>query len=819
MDNTILSPLTPSHLQNGRHHLDSLDLSPATKRALPQSSADEQSSKRLRTSPEEPSLYSDNVRRKLAATTRTGQACDRCKERKMKCDPDPIACQPCRQKNLKCYTTDRVSGLPRERGQSERVDGELTQIRDQLAEYQRRYGPLSAHRNPSISPQVPASSLLPHQLSHMQIQAQSQPDLPSPRYVGWAGRGQQDSIHRGPVEGTRANILDWGTIDSSNFDCETMREPMNDNIEVYNFSTTSVLKSIYQRQKIRIDDLHLPTRAEALEMASTFLSVMWAYYPVVHKVAFPDLICRFYDTPDQITLPEKIQVVQMLGVLNHQFAIRNQATAEKMKDAQRYFHFSLGHYPDLIKDSSLSAMQALAMLLLQFRNMPKPGYTWNLAQDLLQRCIELDYHRDPDKIVIPPDQCNPQAKEMRKRVFHGILGICVTTGCRLGRPAPWQFIQWDVPLPMQLLDDELTVKGISPKLSGRCDFWGAIHLAKLLPLYTELHNHILSVRKSPEDYTRTVEILHAKLDAWRAEWDTCTVNEDKTIYHWAISTLLIDTWAAEFVTYLRHPSLCTVSDSDYVERNLEECHKATKRMLGNCHKLSKTYKASDFTWHSTVAYTIAFGLTLHIHLRKSGLMTQERFDAVKNELAGWISAMRYADLVLATGDMLVKHFSPIVKKVQSELASRVIPATQPDNIVTRNSLSAISAPVASRSNSIVKQEHSPYPLVNGHASPGLANGHATPTPSPQTFQEPNWNYSNGRNSIVSTIYSMYPHASTTLPYVPLPTSLAPLLNEAPPTSTSPYPHPIIAVNDPAMAFAPHLYTDRSAVWPLAPETS
>ncbi|SPO02582.1 uncharacterized protein DNG_05255 [Cephalotrichum gorgonifer] len=48
--------------------------------------------------------------------TRTGQACDRCKTRKIKCDGLPEGCSPCATAGVDCYVTDRISGRTERRG-------------------------------------------------------------------------------------------------------------------------------------------------------------------------------------------------------------------------------------------------------------------------------------------------------------------------------------------------------------------------------------------------------------------------------------------------------------------------------------------------------------------------------------------------------------------------------------------------------------------------------------------------------------------------------------------------------------------------------
>lgn len=584
-------------------------------------------SKKQKSYPEEPLLYSESVRRKLANTSRTGQACDRCKERKMKCDTDPVACKPCASKNLPCYTTDRVTGQSRQRGEEDRVETEIQALKDQLHAYQTRYGPLSlespALTQPARSspPRPPPSSRPPHNATSsgtsfptVGTNNLTVSSMPNSHYVGWPAPAYVEPIHTTPIDGMVVDVLDWGRVDLSTFDCTIMRESGPQDSDRFNFSTNAVLRTMAQQQKI--DRPELPTKTQALEEARAFLRILWPFVPIVHKKTFITTVNRFYDDPKSITIPERVQILTMLAILAHQSSIRNKVLAEdKIQQSYRWFHSALYHYIDLLQDESLQAVQALSMLLILFRNLPKPGYTWSFGQKVLIRVIELNYHRDPDKIQIPKEQQNPLCHEMRKRIFHSILGICVTTGCRIGRPSPCQFGHWDVPLPMAVLDDEISETGLVAHPSGKCDYRLCIQLSRLLPLFTELFNYILSVRRSEKDYLAIVHALEIKIDAWRQDWDDFNVSEDKEDPTYIIGTLLFDSWQAEFMLYLHHPSVCTSKSAQIQGRNLEICYKATKKQLCTFHQLTTKYKACDFTWHSTVAYALGFGVVLQRYKR------------------------------------------------------------------------------------------------------------------------------------------------------------------------------------------------------------
>ncbi|KIW84735.1 hypothetical protein Z517_00123 [Fonsecaea pedrosoi CBS 271.37] len=671
-------------------------------------------SKRLKTLPEEPAQYSDAVRKKLASTSRTGQACDRCKERKMKCDTDPVACQPCRQKGLRCYTTDRVTGQARERGESHRAENELLFLREQLAAYQRRYGSLQRSDSSGIAPIVTPRSSISQSTAHSVSPTSSRLDA---KYIGWPAPDHSEALYSGPVKGTVVDIMD-GVVDIADWECEMMEDYATEITGKFNLSRTSIINTMCGLQ--RVEDPKLPPKEEALRDANHFLVIMSQYVPIVHRPSFMDLVNRFYDQPDSLTVAERLQVLIVFAIIAHQTAVRNHLhSAEKFDDSHRYLHCALGDYRELLQDRSLASMQAMALLIVHFRNLPKPGISWTYCHQVLVRAIELEYHRDPDKIRLPDGENDPLSKELRKRVFHSILGVCVTTGCRVGLPAPWQFQHIDIPLPRPIKDSEISKTGFASELSGQCEFWPCLHLAKLLPLLTELHNNIIAVRRPAEEYLQTVETLNTKIVAWRQDWDESTKNEPKHV-NLSVATLLFETWAAEYQLNLHHPVCCTSDDPEVMERHLDICHKSAKRLLQSFHRLSSRYKGVDFTWHSTLAYATGFGITLYVYNRKKGSVTAEQFEAMRNELKGWTSLMAYADLVLRTGNHLQRQFQPRVQALEDE-CRRILLEQPPKGHNSRSPISPVNHSIVGgtvkveQANALPFQEH-PSPNAAMHRS-------------------------------------------------------------------------------------------------------
>ncbi|DAA75941.1 TPA_exp: Uncharacterized protein A8136_1312 [Trichophyton benhamiae CBS 112371] len=68
--------------------------------------------------------YSELVQGQMSSTNRTGQACDRCKGRKMKCDSNSTGCANCVAGNLPCTQTDPITRVSYTRGELERLRAE-----------------------------------------------------------------------------------------------------------------------------------------------------------------------------------------------------------------------------------------------------------------------------------------------------------------------------------------------------------------------------------------------------------------------------------------------------------------------------------------------------------------------------------------------------------------------------------------------------------------------------------------------------------------------------------------------------------------------
>ncbi|KAJ5748538.1 uncharacterized protein N7511_010234 [Penicillium nucicola] len=79
--------------------------------------------------------WSAQMREKVnKSNRRIGQACDRCKAKKMRCTPDHDGCASCITHGLPCKVTDRVTGQTYIRGEAEQMRLRIKALNDQAEE-------------------------------------------------------------------------------------------------------------------------------------------------------------------------------------------------------------------------------------------------------------------------------------------------------------------------------------------------------------------------------------------------------------------------------------------------------------------------------------------------------------------------------------------------------------------------------------------------------------------------------------------------------------------------------------------------------------
>ena len=341
----------------------------------------------------------------------------------------------------------------------------------------------------------------------------------------------------------------------------------------------------------------------------------------------------------------------VLAIWMYQYGIRNNEKEgpELTRRSNAYYHYSLGFWPELKAGETLEDLEALALFCVFSRNFPKPGFSWGLCRQILNKAIELKYHRCPTRDPSPAvSKLNFVERERRKRVFWSLLTLNINISMKLDLPLPITMADIDLDFPLEVEDSELTPDGIITPTSGKCTIRPAIFLCKLMPLWVALYNDVLRVRKPGSNYVAVIHDLEYRLSHWEADMlrDNGRLWEggDWTLH---ISRLLLESWACEFRLVLHHPTLDISESSGFESHNLDLCHKAAQKLLGNVKELTITYKAADYTWHMTSVYVLAIGVTMHVNRQRKGRLTQENILFVEQELNAWLLVVGAAGKILS----------------------------------------------------------------------------------------------------------------------------------------------------------------------------
>jgi hypothetical protein len=318
-----------------------------------------------------------------------------------------------------------------------------------------------------------------------------------------------------------------------------------------------------------------------------------------------------------------------------QYGIRNREEPEKYAQlndlSNKHYHWSLSKFFDLAASQTVTAVQALAMIVAHTRNFPKPGCSWLIASYAFVRAIELNLHR----AVHIPGGGTTLDYEVRKRVWWAILGILCTLNGRLGKPMPISPEEYDVEFPIAINDEYLGEDGIlDPSKIGQCNYHVGLMGFRITPLFMEMYSKIYSVRRDPSVYVQVVTQLEEALgnlmdnmpDELRPE--KCQpVNQVFALYTQA--------FCLEFTLCLRHPSVCPTNDPKICSENTRICEDTARKLLKVVGSLVKM-KSLDTTWYQLAVYVAAIFSSLVAHWQRRYETTAYEVATLRDDMSRWL---------------------------------------------------------------------------------------------------------------------------------------------------------------------------------------
>ncbi|KAF2993586.1 hypothetical protein E8E13_000514 [Curvularia kusanoi] len=644
--------------------------------------------------------FSGSVKRKLADSKRTGQACDRCKIRKIRCDGRPEGCTPCEQNRTQCCTTDRITGKATVRGHAEAMETENQYLRTHLADLQAQLKDMGVEPRPppaySNMPWPPVAPAAPPQDAQDWSSAQRRPSA-SPlaaAAAAYAPAGDKADMHGLPqfkfgsigdnylgvasgdvllshIRGTSLSVFGH-EIDISDFGqdgAEYENSPM---------SYQTLVRVTMGNQ--HVDPAPLPPYEALREWATWYLRSLNPYTMLVHKPAFMDLIWRFGNDPNFTpSAPENVMVHMMLATIKYQIAARNSQQSSLMDESHAHYMYAASLYREVILGRhELADVQALAMISHHLRNFPKPGAAWIFTSLTYQFSLERGLHRSVKNWPESGKKFTELEIEMRKRIFWTIHALTMNLAGKLGRPMPISNDEMDVEFPEPLND---CLPGEEATLSPfhQCSFQVGIQIAKYTVWELDLYKTIYAVRSSQRSYMGSLQRLEAGIRKWKEELpyelrDASRAEPDDHIF-----ALYLEYWYQEFQLLLHHPSVCRSADLTILSSNLDKCAEASQKMLHNCVEMMHK-KSLDIVWINTVVYIAALFTTLYSSSRRKDSLTPVDMTRLKSDMATWLSILGECSQLSGNGDKMKRRISSIVDQALDTINDSIVKRTATESL-------------------------------------------------------------------------------------------------------------------------------------------
>ncbi|OTA68413.1 hypothetical protein K449DRAFT_323440 [Hypoxylon sp. EC38] len=647
-----------------------------------------------------PNDFSSVVKSKLQSYTRTGQACDRCKVRKIRCDALPEGCSHCINQNLECYVTDRVTGRTERRGYMQELEREKNDMLNRIRDLERLLQQNGIEVKPFRSSSTPVNNSTPDgglENTGGQIQdstARPQwnqsgssawvkdryrlPTIPVSNVLRSTAEPRLADTHIGvgadqaplsSIKGTTLSIL-GSTIDIGSFDVPDMDEPSPDapaHSPVYNKSVHAMLQSVTNINPV----LHVdyPPRADAFTYAEWYFLMIYPFHPVLHKPSFMNLLGRLYDDPNfKPTVAETTMIHLVFASIYLQYGLRNREQPEQRARlnelSNKHYHYALTKWFDLSTSKTLYDLQALAMLCVHTMRFPKSNTSSVLSNYALSMAIEFGLHRAWKK----PGEPTNLENELRKRVWWAILSTVVTLNGRMGRPMSIRLEDIDAEFPEMIADELLTEDGVDTTRSVPCRYEIGVAAFKISALFLEMFANVYCVRKDPSRYLPVIEAIEEQLQVWRDDLPpTLKANPAQLEHEQPMFALYAEYMALEFRLTLRHPAACISNDPKLIAENTKICEETAKNMLTILHKLYRL-KSLDSTWYCLAVYVTAIFSTLVAHWERRHNTTPAEVQALRADMDLWLTIVAETGNLMGCGMGLHDEVSSIIDRTIAWIA-------------------------------------------------------------------------------------------------------------------------------------------------------
>ncbi|KIV99643.1 hypothetical protein, variant 1 [Verruconis gallopava] len=622
--------------------------------------------------------YSSQVRKKLANSTRTGQACDRCKLRKIRCDADPNGCAGCRAAAEPCETTDRITRKAFRRGHADQLETENANLKSRLHELQQKLAEFGVPLSPDAfnGEAVGSEDIQQHHDSLAGSGTLSDGDR-RPSFASSAEMSiwqkHMNNLTGGMSSNPAFSMLRGTTLSlfGMQIDLAEFAEDLNDIDSPQTFSGfIYCINASNTREHLHPPPLP-PNLKQAREYAGWFFKFLNAYTPILDKREMDKLLVEVYSDPRPGPRPgrsaaEETMVHMMFAYIKYQYGQRNHHP-ELVEEAIAHLKYSAGFIQDMLRSRTFRDIQAMSLIVLQLRGLQRPGACWILGQLTVNLAIECGLHRSADSLAASErQQMTPAMIESRKRVFWALYGLATNNSTRLGRPPPLRLADIDIEFPLPV-HDYLDVEEPSLTEFQKCSYQVGIAIAKLLALYSDLHCTLYTISKpSAAEYSKLVSRFKSDLEVWRAAVpqeisDATRVQGELNMY-----AMYLDLFEAEFRFLLYHPLLHPSNQPTSYKRTLQLCEGAISDALKVLWQV-RELRSLDVPWHTTTLLLAMTFTQLFIGDQRGAELTAASYERLESDMRTWLDLFGTVGTMLGSGSRLQNSVQRIAKNVLDKL--------------------------------------------------------------------------------------------------------------------------------------------------------
>lgn len=351
----------------------------------------------------------------------------------------------------------------------------------------------------------------------------------------------------------------------------------------------------------------------------------------------------------------------VIAIMKYQIAGRN-TVPQYYTEASRHYLYALTFVSDLIISHTLEDVQALTLVCVYLRNLPKPGPAWLVTSTVFMLAIEIGMHRSTKAWAEYAPPKSREEMESRKICFWSLYGLLVGLNGKLGRPMAIRVEDMDVELPEPAND---TGRGAEMTSFSDCSYHIGIALATMSVHLAEMHSTVYAVKQSPQMYEQSVRKIEQDIKRWHDQTPPELTSDTSPDQERAVFVAYLQCWEQEIQLLLHHPSICRSTSPEFMARNMDYCLAAGKKLVSAVQTLRKL-KALELTWINITTYLASIFTTLYIHSQRKDQLSSADLASLRNDMDSWLETMKEVGFYF--GKRLVHSFSCL--RVLNSIPSR-----------------------------------------------------------------------------------------------------------------------------------------------------